>query len=79
MQIQFLIVGVLAGVLSGMFGIGGGIVIVPVLMALFGYGFTQAVATSLAALLLPVGIFAVIAYYRAGKMRLPISALIAFG
>ena len=79
MQIAFLIVGVLAGVLSGMFGIGGGIVIVPVLVALFGYGFTEAVATSLAALLMPVAIFAVIAYYRAGKMRLSISVLIAFG
>jgi uncharacterized membrane protein YfcA len=79
MQIVLLIVGVLAGVLSGMFGIGGGIVIVPVLVALFGYGFQEAVATSLAALLMPVGIFAVIAYYRAGKMKLTISALIAFG
>jgi hypothetical protein len=79
MQIVLLIVGVLAGVLSGMFGIGGGIVIVPVLVALFGYGFQEAVATSLAALLMPVAIFAVIAYYRAGKMQLPISALIAVG
>ena len=79
MRIEFLIVGLLAGVLSGMFGIGGGIVIVPVLVTLFGYGFTEAVATSLAALLMPVAIFAVIAYYRAGKMRLLISMLIAFG
>jgi uncharacterized membrane protein YfcA len=79
MQIVFLIVGVSAGVLSGMFGIGGGIVIVPVLVAFFGYGFTEAVATSLAALLMPVAIFAVIAYYRAGKLRLSISAIIAFG
>jgi uncharacterized membrane protein YfcA len=78
-QIELLAVGVMAGVLSGMFGIGGGIVIVPVLVALFGFGFQQAVATSLAALLLPVSIFAVIAYYRAGKLRLPIAAPIAFG
>lgn len=79
MQIVLFFVGVLAGVLSGMFGIGGGIVIVPVLVALFGFGFQEAVATSLAALLMPVGIFAVIAYHRAGKMKLWISAWIAFG
>jgi uncharacterized membrane protein YfcA len=79
MQIVLLIVGVLAGVLSGMFGIGGGIVIVPVLVALFSFGFYAAVATSLAALLMPVGIFAVIAYYRAGKLKVWIAVWIAIG
>lgn len=79
MQIMLLVVGILAGVLSGMFGIGGGIVIVPVLVAFFAFGFTEAVATSLAALLLPVGIFATVAYYRAGKLKLTPGAIIAFG
>jgi uncharacterized membrane protein YfcA len=79
MQLLLLLLGIVAGVLSGMFGIGGGIVIVPVLVAFFGFEFKQAVATSLTALLMPVGIFAVIAYYRAGKLRIAIAAPIAVG
>ncbi|MBW4437723.1 MAG: sulfite exporter TauE/SafE family protein [Pleurocapsa minor GSE-CHR-MK-17-07R] len=79
MEIGLLILGLAAGVLSGMFGIGGGVVIVPVMTALFGYSLQAAVGTSLAALLMPVGIFACIAYYRAGKLRLKVAALVALG
>jgi len=79
MVIPLVIVGLAAGVLSGMFGIGGGVVIVPVLTALFGFGLQQAVGTSLAALLMPVGIFAVIEYYRAGKLKIGVSLLVAGG
>lgn len=77
--IPLLILGLFAGILSGMFGIGGGVVIVPVLVTLFGYELYRAVGTSLAALLLPVGILAVIQYYRAGKLRIRTSALVALG
>lgn len=77
--IPLLILGLVAGVLSGMFGIGGGVVIVPVLVTLFSYELKPAVATSLGALLLPVGIFAVIEYYRAGKMKISVLAIIALG
>lgn len=77
--IPLLILGLAAGVLSGMFGIGGGVVIVPVLVTLFAYELPTAVGTSLGALLLPVSIFAVIQYYRAGKMRISVSAIIAAG
>jgi uncharacterized protein len=79
MEIGLLALGLAAGVLSGMFGIGGGVVIVPVLTALFGYTLQSAVGTSLAALLMPVGIFACIAYYRAGKLRLAVAACVAVG
>lgn len=74
----FLLVGLGAGVLSGMFGIGGGVVIVPALV-LLGFQFKEAVGTSLGALLMPVGIFAVIAYYRAGKLKFDIAIWIALG
>jgi len=57
------LVGVLAGVMSGMFGIGGGIVIVPALVLLAGFSLVEATGTSLAAILLPVGLLGVIAYY----------------
>ncbi|MBZ0287058.1 MAG: sulfite exporter TauE/SafE family protein, partial [Anaerolineae bacterium] len=74
-----ILVGLIAGVASGMFGIGGGVIIVPALTVLLGFALKAAVGTSLAALLLPVSIFAVIAYYRAGKLHISTAAWIAFG
>src|SRR5512134_135379 len=74
-----LIIGLIAGVASGMFGIGGGLVIVPALILLLGFTQLEANGTSLAALLLPVSIFAVMAYYRAGKLKLWVAALLAVG
>ena len=63
-----LLTGIAAGVLSGMFGIGGGIIIVPVLVLIMGFTQHTANATSLVALLLPVGLLGVLEYYRAGKI-----------
>lgn len=78
-QLSFLLLGIAAGILSGLFGIGGGIVIVPSLIAIFGMEILNANATSLAAMLLPVGIFGVIAYYKAGLVNIKESLLISFG
>jgi len=78
-QVALILVGLIAGVFSGLFGIGGGLVIVPALVALLGFDLKEAVGTSLAALLLPVGIFAVIAYHRAGKLRIDTAVFIAIG
>lgn len=72
-------VGLLAGVMSGMFGIGGGIVIVPALALLVGFSLVQGVATSLAALLLPVGFFGAREYYKKGLLDIRAAALIAIG
>lgn len=76
--IPLLLLGLAAGVLSSMFGIGGGVIIVPVLI-LLGYTQQQANGTSLAALILPVGLFAVLNYYRAGKLQIRIAIIMAFG
>ncbi len=72
-----MLIGLSAGVLSGLFGIGGGILIVPALM--YGMGFTQKLATgtSLAILLPPVGIAAVIEYYRHGAVDIKAAMIIA--
>ena len=78
-EIGYLILGVAAGVLSGLFGIGGGIVMVPSLIAIFGMDILGANATSLAAMLLPVGIFGVIAYYKAGLVNVKESLWISLG
>lgn len=80
MILQLLIIGIGAGILSGIFGIGGGIVIVPALIYLIKMTPQQAAGTSLAALVLPLGAAVGAAtYYRAGHLR-PLDALwIALG
>lgn len=77
--VGLLILGLVAGVLSGMFGIGGGVVIVPILITFFAFDLHSATGTSLGALLMPVGIFACIAYYRAGKLKIGVAAPVALG
>ncbi len=70
MMIWFLLggIGVGAGILSGMFGIGGGLLIVPALLWILKFPMHTASATSLVALLLPVGAFAVYEYYTSGRL-----------
>lgn len=77
--IGFLLLGIAAGVLSGLFGIGGGIVMVPSLIVIFGMDILDANATSLAAMLLPVGILGVWAYYKAGYINVKESLWISLG
>jgi uncharacterized protein len=76
------LVGIAAGILAGIFGIGGGLIVVPALVILFGYSQYTASGTSLVALLLPVGILGAIQYYRAGKigpLQIQAGLLIALG
>lgn len=73
------IIGFVAGIMSGMFGIGGGAIIVPALILFLNFDQTMANGTSLAALLLPVGIFACVEYYRAGKLKLWPAMMVALG
>ncbi|MCX7726513.1 MAG: sulfite exporter TauE/SafE family protein [Chitinispirillaceae bacterium] len=77
---QFLIyvlIGCTAGLLAGLFGVGGGIVIVPALIYLLGFSPHTAVGTSIAVLLPPVGIAAFLEYYRRGCVDLKAAILIA--
>lgn len=61
-----IIIGFSAGVLSGLVGVGGGIIIVPALVFFMGFSQQEAQGTSLGLLLLPVGILAVMQYYNKG-------------
>jgi len=79
MEIGILIVGIVAGIMSGLFGIGGGIIMVPSLIAIFGMGMLNANATSLAAMLLPVGVLGVVAYYKAGYIDVKNALWISVG
>jgi uncharacterized membrane protein YfcA len=74
-----LLFGVAVGVLSGVLGIGGGVVLVPGLMLLFGFSQPEAQGTSLAVMIPPIGIFAALVYYQNGFVRVPVVALIAVG
>ncbi len=73
------IIGLGAGVMSGMFGIGGGIIIVPALVYFVGFSQHEATGTSLAILLPPVGLGAVIEYYRYGNVDLRSAVIVALG
>jgi uncharacterized protein len=74
-----LVLGFFTGILSGLVGIGGGIVIIPALV--YGFHMTQrkAQGTSLGALLLPIGLLAFLEYYKAGNVDLKMALFIALG
>jgi uncharacterized membrane protein YfcA len=79
MLLIYLCIGLAAGVLSGMFGIGGGIVIVPALVLLSNFSTKTALGTSLGALLLPVGLLGAYTYWENGNLDVRVSLLIAVG
>jgi uncharacterized protein len=79
MTLLFLLIGLGAGVLSGLFGIGGGVVIVPALLLLARMPALTATGTSLGALLLPVGALGALTYYRSGHLNVRAALLIAIG
>ncbi|HHV24091.1 MAG: TSUP family transporter [Methanosarcina sp.] len=64
--VVYILIGVTAGILSGLFGIGGGVIIIPALIFLEGFSQLKAQGTSLVALLPPVGILAFFEYYKRG-------------
>jgi uncharacterized membrane protein YfcA len=75
----YLILGVLAGILSGLVGIGGGVVIVPALVFLFGFSQQSAQGTTLALMVPPIGILAAWTYYRQGHVDLKIAGFVCLG
>lgn len=80
MTLLLIAIGLGAGILSGVFGIGGGIVIVPALVYLAKMPPQQAAGTSLAALVLPLGAaIGALNYYRAGQLQIRDAVLIALG
>jgi uncharacterized membrane protein YfcA len=75
----FLAIGLSAGVLSGLFGIGGGILIIPSLIFFAHFQTKLAIGTSLGAMLLPVGLLGAYAYYQDGNLNIRASLLIGLG
>ncbi len=77
--IILLLVGVAAGMLSGMVGVGGGIILVPALIYFLGLSQLHAQGTSLALIMLPVGILGVLAYYKQGYVDFSLVFFLAIG
>src|SRR3954469_2758104 len=74
-----LVIGVVVGIVSGIVGVGGGVMVVPILV--YGFSMSQKMAqgTSLAMLLPPIGVLAVLQYYRAGEVDMKMALLLAAG
>jgi len=77
--IQLLLIGLVAGVAGGMFGIGGGAIMVPAMVLLIGLDQKFATGTSLAAQILPIGILGAAVYYRNGQLNMKYAVIIAVG
>lgn len=75
----FLFLGLIAGIFSGLIGIGGGTIIVPALVFLFGFSQHQAQGTTLALLVPPIGLLAAYTYYQKGFVDLKVASLICIG
>ncbi|BCL36532.1 sulfite exporter TauE/SafE family protein [Nostoc sp. MS1] len=74
-----LLLGLVAGTISGMTGIGGGIIILPSLIFLLGFSQQQAQGTTLALLVLPIDLLAAWVYYKQGYVDIKVAALICLG
>lgn len=74
-----ILIGIAAGVLSGLVGVGGGLIIVPALVYFLGMSQHSAQGTSLGLILLPVGILGVLTYYKQGHIDVKTVGLLAIG
>ncbi|UBF28202.1 sulfite exporter TauE/SafE family protein [Kovacikia minuta CCNUW1] len=77
--VQLLLIGLVAGVAGGMFGIGGGAIMVPAMVILLGMDQKFATGTSVAAQILPIGLLAAVVYYRNGNLNIKHAVIIAIG
>ena len=78
-ELLYIILGLTAGTLSGMFGIGGGTILIPGLVFLAGFTQHEAQGTTLAMMLLPIGLLAVLRYYQSGHIHFYAAAFICLG
>jgi uncharacterized membrane protein YfcA len=75
--LTFVIIGVVGGIAAGLFGVGGGIVVVPALIYFAGFSQHMATGTSLAVLLPPIGLAATLEYYRHGNVDIRAAIILA--
>jgi hypothetical protein len=78
-QALYILLGLVAGIFSGIFGIGGGTILIPALVFLFGLTQHQAQGTTLAIMVPPIGLLAALRYYYSGNVKLGMAAFICVG
>jgi uncharacterized protein len=78
-NIVYVALGLVAGILGGMFGIGGGTILIPALVFLFGLTQHQAQGTTLAIMVPPIGLLAAMQYYSKGQVKLAMAGFICAG
>jgi uncharacterized membrane protein YfcA len=76
--VSLVIIGLLAGVLSGFMGVGGGVIMIPLMILLLGFNQHEAQGTSLAVLAVPVTFLAAYTYYNEGHVNWRFAIVIAF-
>ncbi len=79
MNMSYVLLGLAAGSLSGLLGLGGAVIIVPALVYIFGLTQLQAQGTAIAALVPPIGLLAALRYYQSGNVKMGIAGLICLG
>jgi len=79
MWIWYVILGLAAGTLSGLLGIGGGLILIPALVYIFGLTQHQAQGTTLAFMIPPIGLLAALKYYHDGNVKLNIAMFMCLG
>ena len=77
--LPYMLLGLVAGVFSGLIGIGGGLIIIPALVFMFGFSQHQAQGTTLALMVPPIGLLAAWTYYKEGHVDIRAAALICAG
>jgi uncharacterized membrane protein YfcA len=78
-SLTFVVIGLLGGVAAGLFGVGGGVVLVPALIYWAGFSQHEATGTSLAVLLPPIGLAATLEYWRHGNVDVRAAVILAAG
>jgi len=76
-NITLVIIGLLIGLISGMLGIGGGAILIPILMGFYGFSIKQAIGTSSFFLVFPIGLLAALNYYKAGFVNIKYAIILA--
>jgi uncharacterized protein len=78
-QLSFVLLGLIAGIFGGVLGLGGGVIIIPALVYLFGFSQHQAQGTSLAVMVPPITLLAAWEYYAKGHVKLDMAGYICLG
>ncbi|MFH0935552.1 MAG: sulfite exporter TauE/SafE family protein [Candidatus Omnitrophota bacterium] len=78
-QVLYIALGLIAGIASGILGIGGGTLLIPAMVFVFGLTQHQAQGTTLALMIPPIGLLAALRYYQSGNVKLGMAAFICLG